>query len=838
DGDYRVIAKVTTPEGKESQPSTEAPFNVDQTTPVTPTIDITRIAGQDQVAEGTDGYAQFLPKNIATETFETSTNTVEGKKTTIETKGFIVSGTTKNVPADTEVVITITGEDGTKLVDGQTAKVNADGTWSVNVVTVTTTTVETGDPADEENYTNEVTTSYNAPTFDQKYTVSVVTTANGEAIRDEDVTESAPKVVDIYLQDNLTDDVADVAQYYTNNDPYVGRIDGMNGTDAMTAVSRATGLTNDPNASLHFTLDKALQAGQTVKVLRYTILEGQETALTDVSAEMTNNGLEYTYTPSEALPETLNTLYRYKVLIEDEQGRDLSGKDFTYRLDTIVENMNVAVLDTDKNIMVLKANGISEIEATLKYRYPTGSGSEYSEWSEGTKQEVLTADRAKELGGSLKENDVVYVLNLANYNRYTNTGIELQTIDAAGNVSTQKINAMRNLFNNLNTEVGPDATNKPTGLINQGYDQRLITDGNQQKTATQENGGVVATDGNDTIIVGLDNFGGFGVSNGSLGGTSGIGGHSTSVDTGAGDDFIHIRGSAQSLKGGTFTMGEGNDKLVIDGGTAIGSYAYDMGEGNNIIEIHGNTVAAATQSYTFGNGNDILRVDASEFDGSKTIEFGDGYNVMEAETLRGSNTINFGKDDDTFIVNSLSTLAGSNGNINMGAGNDTFIVKTQYASGFKVNLGEGDDTAIISSPTIAEKLDGGLGNDTLIITNTKSKVSLEDVLNFETVDLTTEGSQTVGMSIDYLRQANNEVKQVYVKGTAADTVDLGDNGKNVNGFKIKDGGGLVKSNWNYWEKTESDVVHDGVTYDKYTYRTSSGETGDEAIYIQQGIQII
>ncbi|MCQ9122406.1 hypothetical protein MUU45_001363, partial [Rodentibacter pneumotropicus] len=38
DGEYKVVAKVTTPEGQESKPSAEAPFTVDQTAPATPDV--------------------------------------------------------------------------------------------------------------------------------------------------------------------------------------------------------------------------------------------------------------------------------------------------------------------------------------------------------------------------------------------------------------------------------------------------------------------------------------------------------------------------------------------------------------------------------------------------------------------------------------------------------------------------------------------------------------------------------------------------------------------------------------------------------------------------------
>ncbi|WP_077464556.1 hypothetical protein, partial [Rodentibacter caecimuris] len=52
DGDYKVIAKVTTPEGQESKPSTEVSFNVDQTPPASP-----------EVNAPTDGTVTIEPKD-------------------------------------------------------------------------------------------------------------------------------------------------------------------------------------------------------------------------------------------------------------------------------------------------------------------------------------------------------------------------------------------------------------------------------------------------------------------------------------------------------------------------------------------------------------------------------------------------------------------------------------------------------------------------------------------------------------------------------------------------------------------------------------------------------
>ncbi|OOF87672.1 hypothetical protein BKG93_00740 [Rodentibacter ratti] len=785
--------------------------------PVTePKIDIDNIANQAQVAEGSDGYAQFLPSNIA---IEEISNTTENGVTTV-VKGFAVKGSTINVPANTEVDVTISAN-GETYFTGK-ATVGADGTWEVKVPTSTVTTTVTGSG---ENEVTEVRTEFNNPKFDTAYEVTAKVTVDGKEVTDTDKTESSPIVTDIYLQDNLTDDTQNVTDFYTDTDKYVGRIDGMADADATKAISRQTGLTNDPSAELHFTLDKEPKAGQVVKVLRYTIVDGNEGRVEDLTDQMTNNGLDYTVKPTTPQAETTNALYRYKVVVKDANGADLSEKVLNYRLDTIVETMDVKELNSDTNTMILQADGVSEIGATIKYKYQTGAGE-------------------SEFKDVVDNGDGTYTLDLANWNRKVASSITIQVIDAAGNVSETKVNAVRNLFNDYTLEKGLD----PNG---NNFDDPLITGlsaraGGQSASLVADNSQTfVATDGNDTLIVGLDNFGNMGVGNGSVGRGIYIGG-TNRIEMGAGDDHIQVRGTLQSMgtaQEGYFDMGEGNDKITFSQSFLVGTYTIRMGEGNNVLNFGGTTVQAATFDISYGDGNDVLRADTSkDFAGTKTISFGNGDNYMEVGSMQDKNEITFGNGNDVFIAKSIGTKAPASGVIDMGDGNDTFSVSGLFARQ-EAKLGSGDDIAImgdriVTDPASAAKLDGGDGNDTLVLTKSDGSVSLKNVLNFEVIDLTAPTAQTIGISNDYITQANDTTKAIYIKGGTNDTVDFGDNGKAINGTRFKDGGGAIKSNWNFWEKTESDVVHDGITYDKYTYRTSDNGVNDEAIYIQQGVQII
>ncbi|THA16278.1 hypothetical protein D3M76_03595 [Rodentibacter pneumotropicus] len=843
-------------------------------------IDITEIAGDSQAADFADDgsnagdvYAQITPAEAA--------------------GGFLIRGTSKNIAG--EITVTIAEKGGVAIV---TKKVTpeADGTWSINVGS------------------NELT-GYNAT---KEYEVKATgSSADGSSVEDIDLTASTPQVTSIKLKDNLTDEplvdgTYSYSNFYQDGDAkYVG--DVANAENLSSATSLATGLTNDKAAVLEFTLDKAPTAGQEVKVYRYTLSESSDATnpytthgKTEVTGDMVSSadGLTYTVTPKgdNVLGDTYSQNYRYEVVVKDKNGEDLSTGakgTFDFRLDTLVEQMSVEKFDITTGEVVFAPTGLSEVGATIEYRYATGTGT--SDWNPAT------------LGADGK-----YSLQLNNFNRKVPGALELRITDAAGNVSETKVSVLRNLTSVMNTEEGPDPA--PTGSTigapitygNGSMDDAAIT-APVQPTTTASNGAFVTTDGNDTVIFGLDfnKFGDFGVYNGTYGGTNAS--MIRGFDAGAGDDSVQFRGTLQSMYNSKIAMGAGNDRVSIAGGLLVGAYTFDLGQDNdvsgntNILYIGGNTANAAAINIYGGAGNDSIHIDGT-FDGNKTVHLGEGNNELRVgygtaggvdltkkidfisgsgddiisvkgsiDTISGQtqsfnlgdgdNFVEVGKNVDTDgsftfgsgvdTVNIKDTLKG--GTFTFGAGNDSLTVGTIAKSAtdnVKIDMGEGDDTITITGTRVNTgygAINGGEGNDTIFLHGTDLSLDMSQVLNVETIDMRAvtggTGNQKVALTLADLQRNGDSITKLYIKGDSGDTVDFGNNGGDGNNNAARDGangkefwdhGGTreIKNNWAVWEKTGSDIVENGVVYDKYTYKGATGEVNNEEVYIQQGVQII
>ncbi|OOF74444.1 hypothetical protein BKG91_06280 [Rodentibacter caecimuris] len=842
-------------------------------------IDITEIAGDSQSAsvkdDGTaagDVYAQISPAEAA--------------------GGFLIRGTSKDISGDITVTI---GEKSGAVIVTKTVTPAADGSWSVNIGA------------------NELT-GYAAT---KEYEVKAVgKDANNTSVEDIDYTASTPQVTAIKLVDNLNDEPLEdgtyqYSDYYTQNNPkYVG--DVAKATNPQTATSLANGLTNDKDAVLEFTLDKAPTAGQTVKVYRYTLSESSdvnnpytEHGKTDVTADMlaSTDGLTYTVTPkgNNVLSETYSQNYRYEVVVEDKNGDALSTGDkgkFDFRLDTLVEQMSVEKFDIATGEVIFAPVGLSEVGATIEYRYATSTGK--TNWSA-----PVTAD------GEGK-----YHLTLNNFNRKVSGALELRIIDAAGNVSETKVSVLRNLTAEMNLQQGPDP--RPAGSTigapitygNGSMDDAAVTIPKQPLT-NASNGGFVTTNGNDTVIFGLDfnHFGNMGVYNGTFGATGS--GTFGGFDAGAGDDSVQFRGTAQSMYGQKIAMGAGNDRVAIAGGLLVGNYTIDLGQAEdkagdtNILYVGGNTANATEIKFFSGAGNDRIQIDGT-FDGNKTVDLGEGNNELRVGYGAAGGTdlvkkIDFtaGSGDDVISVKgSISTIAGqkqtfnlgegdnfievgkdvdTDGTFSFGNGNDTVNIKDTLKGGtfnfsggddvmtvgsilksaednVHINMGSGNDSLTITGSRVNTgngAIDGGEGNDTIFLHGTDLKLDMNQVLNFDTIDMRAitggTGNQKVTLTLADLQRLGDNITQLYIKGDVGDTVDFGNNGGNgsdnqakngTNGIEFKDSGGALQNNWNVWQKTGTDIVKDGVVYDKYTYYGATGQVNNEEVYIQQGVSII
>ncbi|WP_077463573.1 hypothetical protein, partial [Rodentibacter caecimuris] len=841
-------------------------------------IDITEIAGDTQASNFVDDgsnsgdvYAQISPAEAA--------------------GGFLISGTSKDISGD--ITVTIAEKGGTAIVT-QTVTPAADGTWSANI------------------RANSLT-GYEAT---KEYEVKAAgSSSNGVSVEDIDLTASSPQVTSIKLKDNLTDEpLVDGTYQYTNfytdgDEKYVG--DVANADNLSATNSLATGLTNDKAAVLEFTLDKAPTAGQEVKVYRYTLSESADASnpytshsKTEVTGDMVStDGLTYTLTPKgeNVLSDTYGQNYRYEVVVTDKNGDDLSTGTkgtFNFHLDTLVEQMSVEKFDITTGEVVFAPTGLSEVGATIEYCYTTGTGK--SDWNPAT------------VGADGK-----YSLQLNNFNRKVPGALELRITDAAGNVSESKVSVLRNLTSVMNTEEGPDPApagstiGAPITYGNGSMDDAAITIP-VQPTTTAGNGAFVTTNGNDTVLLGLDfnKFGSFGVYNGTYGGTNSK--MIRGFDAGAGDDSVQFRGTLQSMYDSKIAMGAGNDRIAIANGLLIGKYTFDLGQvedvsGNtNILYIGGDTVNAAEINIYGGAGNDSIRIDGT-FDGNKTVDLGEGNNELRVgygtsggDDLVKKISFTSGSGDDSISVKGdISTIAGQTqtfklgdgdnfvevggsvdtdgsftfgsgvdtvnikgtlkgGTFTFGAGDDSLTVGTiakSAADNVKIDMGEGNDSITITGTRINTgngAINGGDGNDTIFLHGADLSLDMRQVLNVETIDMRAitggMGNQKVALTLADLQRNGDSITQLYIKGDAGDTVDFGNNGGNgtdnlartgSNGLiEFKDSGGALSKNWNVWQKTGSDIVKDGVVYDKYTYYSATGEVNNEEVYIQQGVGII
>ncbi|WP_207859785.1 VCBS domain-containing protein, partial [Volucribacter psittacicida] len=528
------------------------------------------------------------------------------------------------------------------------------------------------------------------------------------------------KLASISLNDNFTDDFENgttphnpqqqsdsVTQYYPNQsaDNYTGNITSGSGS---TAVSKATGLTNDATPTLSFSLDKALDSNQELVVVRYKLgteisnfEEYDETVIENTSLQ-TTDGINYTFTDN--LEETRGQDYLYRVKVVDTvDGEEVvtSTQEFKFRLDTIVEPMRVKSFNSDTTQMVLEPSGGSEMNATITFRYMTGTG-EFSQW---------TTVR--------QDSDGTYTFNMPNWNRYTNDGIEVRIVDGAGNVTTSKIYAMRNLFSALNESEGPDTTASTNRVFGGGFDDPTYV-AYRQTTATHENGGITSSDGNDYIILGLEQFGGFNedgtsknpLTNGSLAKNDLDKGSSPRIDMGAGDDYLLVRGTLQQMNGLTIAMGEGNDKLEL-GGSIIGTQVIDMGDGDNLISVTNSQLAATYVTYKFGDGNDLLTV-GGNLDGESTIELGNGNNeVRVGGYIVDKNVITGGDGDDRIEVSKQiggnSPYSGDN-TINLGGGDNSIFTGT-YLDDSKITMEDGNNSIVATTSISDTTMTLGNGNN-------------------------------------------------------------------------------------------------------------------------------
>ncbi|MCF7529362.1 hypothetical protein ACOR62_03080 [Neisseria lisongii] len=513
---------------------------------------------------------------------------------------------------------------------------------------------------------------------DETVTYTVGGVKGNEATITDTSKDPVPSVINkqsIKLEDNLTDETLNAVDFYPNKDaaPYVGEIASANGEDFNTALSRATGLTNDTTPTFKFELDKPLEANQTVEVTRYTIVNGNRAIAEKVDATSTD---KQKFSLTDNLEQTYQTDYEYEIAVKTN-GEVTDKVSHKFRLDSLVESLEVTKAQFDDKSLTaqieLQARGNSDVGGTLVATY---NGQTFT----------------------VKDNDNSghYALGLQNFDRKDPRGLHISFVDAAGNVTEQKLNFIRNLFSDYNLENGPDTTVSGGAFDNGGYDDSARIAAPQASAPANSGKAVAPTNGNDSLIIGTEKFGGFNnFGNGSLSDQND--GKSTLIDTGAGDDFIQVRGVFQGMEGrGVIHMGDGNDKIQFDkallGTIADPTLDLDLGEGDNLMVVKEYVGATITSTITAGSGNDGIVI-GTNLDGTKNINLGDGDNYIK---IGG------------YIASSGTT---KHSDIRTGAGNDTLTVGSNINDDINIDLGAGNNYVEVGNELINGNIITGDGND-------------------------------------------------------------------------------------------------------------------------------
>ncbi|WP_329505842.1 Ig-like domain-containing protein [Haemophilus parainfluenzae] len=658
-------------------------------------------------------------------------------------------------------------------------------------------------------------------------------------------------------------------------------IDASDATKLQAIKTLADGLTNDATPTVTFTLDNKITSAQNMVIYRETVTKDGDVFNKEVlTNKFTVSADGKTYSFTDALPETFGTQYRYTAEVQNKATNavELTTRQDIY-LDTQVESMEVTAMTNNKEgnltSITFSITDRSEVGAVVKISYPNTAGT--------------TSTTTAEIN-----NDGTYTVNLAdNFNRYSTEGMQVTVIDSAGNIASTKTMYIRNLFSNMNTEMGPDPSQ------GRKFNVGLITD-IASRQATNENG-LKFTDDNDHLVVGLDEYARKAGVNGNM--ASMVGGGKLNVDTGAGDDHIQLRGNLQSWRGGSLKMGEGNDKLTFDTAEIAtgGQYDIDFGNGNDRLVINGAVNVGATMNVSFGEGNDSMYVKSNlDGSGSGRYDFGNGDNSLEVGgyvtksqtflfgngsdsfvvaghvdyatvtmgegndlfkvggNLRYGATVNMGEGDDVLVAGGINNgLDAQTVTVDMGEGNDTAtftsinggkvdmgmgddVLNISTLSGGTINLGAGDDIVNFSGRVTGGTVEGGEGNDIAVLKEVGHSYEMSNFKNVEIFDLTADGRQDINIRLSDLQQDGDTLAKVYIRGTSLDTVDLGNNNNyDDTAQNLKDtSNGITGSNVGTWAKGTEETV-DGVTYDVYSY--TSGNTGTittELVYIEQGIQVI
>lgn len=261
----------------------------------------------------------------------------------------------------------------------------------------------------------------------------------------------------------------------------------------------------------------------------------------------------------------------------------------------------------------------------------------------------------------------------------------------------------------------------------------------------------------------------------------------TTVDMGAGDDTIKLRGNI--LANVRVYLGEGADTFYIDGSNnamlATSSSSYVFAEaGDDKIYVATNSTSSATATntdqgnYYLGSGSDTIVFGDATYDKSfvfsGTLDTGSGASMPSAylSTYQDGSGLSLGNDTNTDAstdVNNVTIYGSLAGTITGGAGSEVISI-TNAMYGATITSGLGDDTIVVSGKFGADayttSISAGDGNDSITLGSFQSSYGTGG----GTVDA---GAGNDTITISQSLDATSSFKQTYLNGgDGTDTLSI------------------------------------------------------------------
>lgn len=186
------------------------------------------------------------------------------------------------------------------------------------------------------------------------------------------------------------------------------------------------------------------------------------------------------------------------------------------------------------------------------------------------------------------------------------------------------------------------------------------------------------------------------------------------IETGAGNDRIHIEGLLESAGGlNKIAAGDGDNQITITGDIIAT-------ERNSVMALHNNDIAT-------GTGNDVISIGGSLTAGSVNASTNNRINTdlgndivkiggdLNANQSNHTNTIDLGAGNDILIVNGGMFGDGIN-NIISAEGNDIIFISGDVSGRSSITTGSGNDYVHLVGNVNGLTLNMGDGYDTLVLT--------------------------------------------------------------------------------------------------------------------------